>query len=90
MAVKRRRKRPSPLIEAAADVKRRKLQFEREASYILSSALGFAVTVRIKPQTIAPPKNPPLHAGRKSRLALAAAFSAPLELPDDTGHLATL
>ncbi len=88
MATRRRRKRPNPLIDAAAEVRRRKVQFERDASYILSTALGFAVTVRIKPQTIAPPKTPPLHAGKKQRLALAGAFYAPTpELPDDSHAL---
>jgi hypothetical protein len=73
----RRRRRPSPLALAAADVKRMRVQFERDASYVLSLALGFNVTVKIKPQKIAPPKNPPLLA-RRTKRQLADAFSRPL------------
>lgn len=52
----RRRRQKTPLDMAAKEVKRRKLQFERDASHILSEALGFEVTVKIKRQKLAPPK----------------------------------
>jgi hypothetical protein len=55
MAARKRRKGAAAkaIVAAAKAIRAKKLDFEREASRILSETLGFEVTVKIKRQSVA-------------------------------------
>lgn len=84
------------MIAAAKAVRAEKLNFEREASAILSDALGFEVTVKIKRQRLGEGM-PPAHrrAARKSEKQVRDEIGDQLKRierfrldpPDDSGHL---
>jgi hypothetical protein len=58
MKARKRKRQRDALSPALKQLKRMRIEFERDASYLLSSVLGFVVTVKIKRSPPPPPKSP--------------------------------
>jgi hypothetical protein len=70
---RRRRRSRDTLSPVLKQMKRMRLQFEKDASYLLSSALGFTVTVKIKRAPDAPPRSPDHRTYFRDKETVAAA-----------------
>lgn len=90
--MKRKRTKVAPLhkivLDAAKDIRKKKLIFEREASAALTAALGFEVTVKIKRTKASDGYTPAMKRyQRKSPQQIAEDLNAAFSFQDDGGEM---